>query len=355
MPARIRHWGRTLGIVFLVLGTWGALALLSLQQGPAASLAFTGDYAAIAQFLFAVPLLLAGEPYLDIRTSETADHLVNGGVLTHDEATQPDGKLARAWSSVARLNRSVFAHVAVAILAYVITWMWLRDEMADGLTNWRMQIGTLTPAGWWMGLVALPVFHFVWLRWAMKMMLWAWFLQRLAASNPSVSAFHPDGAGGVAFLGTIQASFGILIFAFGAVTTATALYNIHVMGIAPEGFLGVGLVLLYLVCAPALFVAPLLYFTRPLRQAKLAALHACARATLNLSSVSDNDLPERSENITALNDLYRRIAETRTLPFDFATLRSLLISALTPVAPLLIQLIPWAEVRVVFGRIFGAE
>lgn len=355
LPKPISRWGRTAAVFVLILSTWATLAVLTHSDSPMAAARFLGDYAAVAQFLVAIPILVAGERFLDDKTSAARIHLIGGGVLGACDGEDANDALQRAWAPVSRMNSRTWPYALLGVLASTTSWGYIVSEILGGATNWRMVDGRLTWAGWWMTFLALPAFHFLWMRWATKMLLWTWFLKRLSSARLIIDTYHPDGAGGVAFLGSVQAAFGVLIFSFGAVTTATALYNIHVVGTDPEGFLGLGLILIYTVCAPALFVAPLLYFTRPLREAKVSALHQCAEASRRLrAECLAVDLSERAEKLINLRELYRTLDATRTLPFDFATLRSLVFSAITPVAPLLVQLVPRTAVRLAFERMFAS-
>ena len=340
------RWNRPLVVLAAAVVSWGGLALLSFMQGPQTGLAFLGDYAAVAQYLFAIPILLAVEPWIDRRVAGLPRHLVGGGLLRE---TQP---IEEAWRSVGRLNRVGWHYVVLVVAAYTLTWCWLGSEIADCLTNWRMTAGGMHPGGWWIGLVALPLFHFLWLRWAAKLLLWTWFLQRLARSDLRLSAHHPDGAGGLAFLGQIQASFGILMFVFGVVTTATAFYDIHVAGVSPTGFLGLGLIILYLAFAPVLFLAPLLVFTVRLREVKEMALLHCAKGIAGQQQ--EGPSVDELEAIAHWQVAYERVLAMRTLPFDFKTLRQLAVTAGAPVVPLVAQFLPWESLRESLRMLFGS-
>lgn len=339
------RWNRPL-VVLAATGTgWGGLALLSLLHGPETGLAYLGDYAAVAQYLFAVPILLAAEPWLDRRLERLPVYLVDGGVVSDSRSVMA------AASGVVAINRAGWHYAFLVLTAYAITWIWLGGEVAARLTNWRMTAGSLHPGGWWIGVASLPLFHFVWLRWATKILLWTWFLQRLARSDLRLSAHHPDGAGGLAFLGKIQASFGILMFVFGLVATATAFYDVRVGGVPPTGFLGLGLIVLYLTFAPALFLAPLFVFTAKLRAVKESALLQCAKSIMNWE---DKDLTDTGlEEIVRWQEAYGRVTAMRTLPFDFKTLRQLAATAGAPLVPLVAQFVPWDTVQENLRAIIG--
>jgi hypothetical protein len=75
----------------------------------------------------------------------------------------------------------------------------------------------LSYAGWWFGLISVPVYRFLLLRWVWRMFLWASFLWRVSKLNLVLIPTHPDMAAGLGFLSEAQLRFGSIAFACGVV------------------------------------------------------------------------------------------------------------------------------------------
>ena len=78
----------------------------------------------------------------------------------------------------------------------------------------------LTAAGWWCALVSSPVFWFLLLRWLWRHAVWGLLLRDLARLELRLVATHPDGAGGLAFIGQYPNAFAAFVFALSCVLGA---------------------------------------------------------------------------------------------------------------------------------------
>ena len=59
----------------------------------------------------------------------------------------------------------------------------------------------LTPPGYWIAFVSIPLFQFLLLRWYLRLFIWSRFLWQASRLNLDLIPTHPDRAGGIAFLG----------------------------------------------------------------------------------------------------------------------------------------------------------
>ena len=59
-------------------------------------------------------------------------------------------------------------------------------------------------AGWWAGLVAMPVLQFLFLRWFFRFFIWARFLWQVSRMDLDLEPTHPDGTAGLHFLAKVQ-------------------------------------------------------------------------------------------------------------------------------------------------------
>ena len=101
-----------------------------------------------------------------------------------------------------RLRNSVTAELLLLAFVYIVGvgFVW-RTQVALDVTSWYgTQVdGSLSPslAGWWMGLVSLPVLQFLLLRWYFRLFIWARFLWQMSRIELRFMPTHPDRCGGL--------------------------------------------------------------------------------------------------------------------------------------------------------------
>ena len=66
----------------------------------------------------------------------------------------------------------------------------------------------LSPAGWWFGVVSLPLSRVLLFRWIWMILLWAIFLRKATRLNLGCVVSHPDRRGGLGFLADEEIFFG---------------------------------------------------------------------------------------------------------------------------------------------------
>ena len=106
------------------------------------------------------------------------------------------------------------------VYAVGMPFVW-RDQVALDVNSWYATAmdGRLHPwlAGWWAGLVAMPVFQFLALRWYWRMFIWARFIWQVSRIDLKLEPPHPDGAAGLHFLAFVDRTFRPLLLALGTV------------------------------------------------------------------------------------------------------------------------------------------
>jgi hypothetical protein len=348
-----RRTGRR--IVAAVLATWIAVALLAMSGavllGPSTRESFLLDIAAFAQFLVVVPLLLAAEGYIDGRMGEIGQHFVSTGLVRAESRQRFDALLGRV--------AAIRGHWALEALCFVVavaaTWMWLGEEIANGIPTWHARLTPdgerLTAAGWWEGIVAVPMLNFIVFRWACKIGLWCYCLAGIARLRLELVPTHPDRAGGLAFVGDLQARFGVLIFAIGAMVMAITYQKTVIEAGRFLSFAALGPIIAYVLLAPAAFLLPLLFFTGQMARAKQAAVDRYASLLARLArqraerlAAPLEALPEHpaggESDYESVEEAYEAARHMRVIPFDLQTLARLLGSAVAPMLPLLTQVLP---------------
>lgn len=165
------------------------------------------------------------------------------------------------------------------IAAYAITLSGAALVLSAGTASWLVTISAdgahLTPAGWWCALVSSPLFWFLLLRWLWRHAVWGLLLHDLARLELRLVATHPDGAGGLAFIGQYPNAFAAFVFAMSCVLGAAIARTLLQGEMAPTiyGQLMAG----WLVVVIIVFGAPLLAFTKPLRKLKEETILAASR------------------------------------------------------------------------------
>jgi hypothetical protein len=143
-----------------------------------------------------------------------------------------------------------------------------------------------------------PLFWFLLLRWLWRHLVWGLLLREIAGLELRLVATHPDGAGGLAFIGQYPNVFAAFVFALGCVLGAAIAHTILRGGITTAAYgqlMGAWLVVVMIV-----FGAPLLAFAKPLRQLKEATLLAASAAATRRERAAERELLGR--NMSAASD-----------------------------------------------------
>ena len=110
------------------------------------------------------------------------------------------------------------------VVAYALTLAGVPHVLARRRVVLARAVGPegarLTVAGWWCALVSNPLFWFLLLRWLWRHAVWGLLLRDLAGLDLRLVATHPDGAGGLAFIGQYPNAFAAFVFALSCVVGA---------------------------------------------------------------------------------------------------------------------------------------
>jgi hypothetical protein len=336
-------------IIVLTIVAWVPLLVLSALQGYAWSgvtLPFLYDIELHARLLLAMPLLILAEVAVHRRLRATVEQFVERGLI-------PDAKRAAfdsAVNSAMRLRNSVWVEVLLLVLVYVvgIGFLW-RRQMALPVASWHGAIvnGVWRPslAGWWLGLVSLPSFQFLLIRWYFRLFIWARFLWQVSRIDLNLIATHPDGAGGLGFLATVGRTFALLLLAQGILLAGLMANRIFYAGATLPQFkvelVGLVTVMIFAV------LGPLLVFTRQLEATKRAGSRRYGALAQRYMSEFDRKWvrgqPRSDEallgnaDIQSLADMgnsYEVVKTMRWTPFTLYTVVQLALTTLLPVLPL---------------------
>jgi hypothetical protein len=354
-------------LVLLTLLAWAPLLMLSIAEGHAwdgGGLPFLRDVELHARFLLAMPLLILAELVVHWRMRPVVRQFLDRGLISDSRRAEFDAAI----DSAMRLRNSVRAELAIIAFVYVVGvgLVW-RTQLALDVASWQGAAidGRWQPtmAGWWLGLVSLPLFQFLLLRWYFRVFLWARFLWHVSRLDLQLVPTHPDRCGGLGFLASIVYAFTPLLLAQGVVLSGMIAARIFYAGAQLPEFkvdlIGLVAVMVFAVLAPLLVFSPRL---EAVKRAGLREYGTLAQRYVReydqkwLRDAPPNEPFVGSADIQSLADLgnsFDVVKEMRWAPFTLPTVLHLAIITLLPVLPLMLTMIPLEELldrllRVVF-------
>jgi hypothetical protein len=181
----------------------------------------------------------------------------------------------------------------------------------------------LTLAGWWCLLVSNPLFWFLLLRWLWRLFVWSKLLRDLAALDLRLVATHPDGHGGLAFIGQYPNAYATFVFAVSCVLGAALAQELMAGAVAPATY---GSVMgAWLLIVLMLFFWPLRAFRKPLAELRERTLLACSAQATRYHRAAEREL--LGNNISGSADTESVAASEIPDPSKvFATVQKLSVS-----------------------------
>jgi hypothetical protein len=322
---------------------------------------FTTDYGVHARSLIAVPLLIGAEAVCLPHLSAVARHFRDAGLIPAHEAPA----YRRIMESTLVLLDSM--RIEIAVLAFSLTGV-LTLRLAvppDRFPHWHtLAVGAgraSSAAGWWHGMVSVPILVILLSGWMWRLIVWSRFLFLASRLNLRIVAAHPDRAGGMKFVGISAQAFAAVAFPLGVIVAGTVVNDMVHHGQSLASFRD--LVLGYVALTVILFVAPLAVFSNRLLAAwRRGAFEygALARSVgLQMERRWLNHAVESSaldaNDFSATTDLYSIASNTYAMtifPIGWSNLVVLVFSALLPFAPaVLLAISPEVILEKMLGRL----
>jgi hypothetical protein len=346
-------------IVVMALLAWLPLLVLSALEGRAlggsVAVPFLHDIEVHIRYLVALPLLVGAELVVHQRMRSLVKVFLERRLIPEHALPRFDAAVASAF----RLRNSVLAEVLLIILVYVvgILIVW-RQYMALDASTWYATPSaggsTLSLAGIWFGILSLPLFQFLLVRWYFRLFIWARFLWHVSRIELSLVPTHPDRLGGLGFLSKTVHAFTLLAVAHGAMLAGPLANRILYLGAGLLEFkVEIAAVLLLVL---AVVIAPLLVFAPQLAQAKRNGLREYG--TLSERYVREFDTKwlrggapageafVGSADIQSLADLGNSFDVVRTMlpvPLTKDMIIQLGVATLAPIVPLALTMMPLEE------------
>jgi hypothetical protein len=351
--------------IILALATWAPLVILSLSEG----LAFGGtripllyDFGPHVRFLFALPILVLAEIPVGLRVGGAVARFWISGVMARED----EGRFVEIIEDTIRFRDSRTATVLLVLITAAFEWRAFAMEAQVGVGTWvRPVIGDhFSGAGYWYSGVAIPLYQFLILRWGYRIVVWGRFLGAIARMNLRLMPTHPDGAGGIGFLGRTIVPFGAIGMAASAVLSATIAPRVLFAGenIYAELPAYVVLVVLLLIIAigPLLLFTPRLYVLKQDGLETYGTLATAYTQKFDAKWIAHRTPPAEpllgTADIQSLADLgnsFHIIEDMRLLPVAREHLIAFVVPILTPALFLVLAVVPLNKILDTLMRIFA--
>jgi hypothetical protein len=345
--------------VFVVL-TWLPLLILSVWQGSAigtnVQIPFLRDYAVHARFLISLPILILAEGLLDSKLRKTIGGFTTLNLIAPEDMAQFNSAIRdiHVWRDSA-LAEALIAIVVVIQSYFVLSKHgWFSATMSSWHTKPGLFGGTLTTAGWWLA-AGLSIQIFLQARWLWRLLIWTKFLARINKLDLRLIPTHPDRAGGLAFLGTGQTQFGLIVFAVSAAVAGVGANLIIFEGETLPVF--ERNLVFYILLVTSVFISPMfLFMSRLYRVKKEGQREYSALAMEYVRSFDSKWLRDRvspaesllgSPDIQSLADMvnsFSAIRQMMIVPLGRKNLFTFLAAAAIPFLPLLLLVLPIQDV-----------
>jgi hypothetical protein len=346
--------------------TWVPLLAFALVDGralgPTPRESMLLDFATYARFFLTVPLLVIAEKIIGPQLRDAALRFLRDGLVRREDL--PAVKVAI--EKVRHRREALGPELSLLGISFITAWYLSADQWyAGGASSWKsfeVTGGGTSLAGLWYQFFAIPFVQFLILRWLWRLIIWTLFLYRMSRLDLSLAATHPDGAGGLGFLGIAHSFLGIISFGLGMIVSADAAFRIFFEGATIKTFQWVFVSYVaineVLVLGPLLLFIPLLFRTRLEWLRTYDSLALRYDRTFHEKWVNNTLAPEEpllgTADIQSLADLGNSIDRVRAMnviPFDkWLILQIAIISAL-PGVPLLFMLMPVMEILQILGGV----
>ncbi len=343
--------------------TWLPLLVLAANEGLLATIegSFLRDLATHVRLLVALPVLILVEGPIANSLGSAASQFVDAGLVAPEDRSRYAGLIRDSQ----RLRDSRIAEILALVVVGLMAYALLTTSMHHDARAWLKPdpFAARTPAGYWYGLVSLPIFHLVWLRWLYLIGVWARFLGRVSRLKLRLNYAHPDGAGGLGFLGECSVPLGALLFAASSVLASEGIRRAVFVGAGQETLWVSALVLLAI--GLAVFIGPLLGFLPALRKLRhhgvlaygaLASRYAQCFEQKWLGDAGPREALLGTPDIQSLDGLasiHDRIRKLRALPLDRWNVVAMAIPGLIPLLVFSATIMPMGEVLNSLLRIFA--
>jgi hypothetical protein len=338
--------------VLVAIG-WLPLLAITALLNPGALRFLLTDYRVYARLFIAIPVLLSGEIFLDSRFRTVLGSIRESNLLEDSDIAHMDGVMAR----IVRLRDSLVPEflILTAIMIFILTSY---HELVDA-TPWLGQGEAadihLTVAGWYGVLVGGLLWNFLLVMGLWHWFLWTFFAFKLSKRNLKVVATHPDGHGGIGFLGLMGEAFAPIAFVVACVIGGTWRQSILHHGTHVMTYKVPAIVLAVMIALAAL--GPLFFFVPRLSGLRRKGIRQYgALGHLDSTLFHEKWIAHRAgheaeflqasetSRLSAFGQTYEKIKQLKPFPVDKGSLYVLAFAVVLPLLPAVLTEIPFVVV-----------
>jgi hypothetical protein len=329
--------------VFVALA-WAVPLLLSFYEGkawgPFADRPYLLHLTAWARFFVCVGIFVLMEPFVGQRLAAVLRRLLRSNLLAPGSEPAAAAAIKQALIRSRKFSAELTCFLVAAVLSSLSALVVLDANPKSWVLHHGIDRTSLSLAAWWSLIVSAPIFYFLLARWAWRLIVWGTLLRDLAALNLRLVVTHPDGYGGIGFVGEYPNAYTPFIFAISCNTGATVaeLLIRGTMGGASYVYVMIG----WLIIVHATISLPLFTFSNSLSELKRKTLERCGvQATryqraverrvlgANIVATSDAETTQVGE-IPDPGALFAAAKKMSTFLFNRATLLPVSAAALAP-------------------------
>ncbi|MBY5412439.1 hypothetical protein HFO98_29165 [Rhizobium leguminosarum] len=330
------------------------LLLLATRGGHGAGL-FLHDWGAWAKFLIAPVLLTLAEKPIGFALDECVSMLFRIPLVSSQSMPDARKALRDARSRTIAWKPELFC-IAVALAATAYN---AAKFLGGAAPTWAAGDGSVSLTGFWCLAVGNTVYWFLLTRLVWKHVIWSLFLSTVARCHLRLVVTHPDGHGGVGFLGFYPAGYGLFTLAVSSVFAAGISHMMQRQAVTPGLFTAVCVA--WLIVVVIFYSAPLagvaLQVSRLKRKAVLLSLTKVTdferlneRATLGENVLADEAEPAVLE-LHDVKPIYLASMKTSALLINKGNILSVLAPALLPMLVVGASYLPFSQLGPIVKRL----
>jgi hypothetical protein len=350
----VHGWNLPRRIALILAVAWLPLVIITALFGRDQLGGLLKDYVVYSRIVIAVPALLIGQLFMEWAFRTIISHVKEAELLGEEDLRKFDGVIAIQ----KRLRDSDFPELIILALVFADLVL-LSDSKVANAPAWATikngGMAHLSAAGWYYGLVSVPIYQFLMGLNLWKWILWAFFALRLSRMDLKLVATHLDGHGGLGFLSLSPAAFGATAFAVSTAIGGAWRDEILHSGRRLASFelpVAILLVLLFAVgLGPLCFFVERLTTLRKTAMLKYGILAQLQATDFHDRWISDHRSREKEPlgmtEATKLIDLaisYDCIKRMWPFPIDKSTLVGFALAILVPLVPVVLAEIPFSAI-----------
>lgn len=316
---------------------------------------FLHDWGAWAKFLIAPVLLTLAEKPIGFALDECASIMFRIPLV----ASQSMPEALKGLRDARARTTAGFPELVCLAIAVAASGLNAASFLSGTAPGWAISNTGLSMAGIWCVVFSNTVYWFLLARLIWKHLVWAGFLSGIGRCHLRLAVTHPDGHGGLGFVGFYPAGGALFTLAASSVAAASIGHVMQRQTVTPTLFT--------VVCAAWLAIV-LAYYAFPLvglsgkiaRVKQKAMMLSLAKATdferrMESIVMGENVFPDEAEtdatDVKDVKPIYQASLKTSALLIDKSNVLSVLVPALLPLLVVGASYLPYSQLGPIMKRL----